>query len=165
MELFAGNKSAEHTMSNFRIQVAPCAELQVVETLAAPPVFPPKKQERHLFRAQCSAPYARAPAVRVSYFVQGAERVIDFPFPLPFNKFIEGVPLAPQAFMSTWQKVQPSNGLERQDVVTPSAGIVLETIEEKMLGLGTACSGLSSQVPSDFASLFTRCRAVWHVQG
>lgn len=165
VELFAGNKSAEHTMSNFRIQVAPCAELQVVETLAAPPVFPPKKQERHLFRAQCSAPYARAPAVRVSYFVQGAERVIDFPFPLPFNKFIEGVPLAPQAFMSTWQKVQPSNGLERQDVVTPSAGIVLETIEEKMLGLGTACSGLSSQVPSDFASLFTRCRAVWHVQG
>jgi hypothetical protein len=62
--------------------------------------------------------------------------VIEFPFPLPFNKFIEGVPLAPQAFMATWQKVQPENGLERQDVVTPSAGIVLETIEEKILGLG-----------------------------
>ena len=133
---FAGNKSVDQTMSNFQVRVAPCAELQVVETSAAPPIFAPKKQEQHVFQAQCGAPYATGPPVRISYLVQGVERMIEFPFPLPFNKFVEGVPLAPQAFMATWQKVQPANGLERQDVVSPSAGIVLETLEEKLLALG-----------------------------
>lgn len=47
------------------------------------------------------------------------------------------MPLNPQQFMSTWQKVQPADGLERQDVVSPSAGIVLETMDEKLLGIGT----------------------------
>ena len=54
----------------------------------------------------------------------------------PFNKFVEGVPLNPQQFMSTWQKVQPADGLEQQDVVSPSAGIVLETMDEKLGGIG-----------------------------
>ena len=123
-------------MSNLQVAVAPSAELQVAVSSAAPSIIPPKKQEQHVQQVQCLAPYATPPSVRISFLVRGAERVVEMPLPLPPNKFVEGIPLEPAQFMSTWQRVGADGGLQSQTVVSPEGGIVLETLDEKLTALG-----------------------------
>ena len=122
-------------MSNLQVAVAPSAELQVAVSSAAPSIIPPKKQEQHVQQVQCLAPYATPPSVRISFLVRGAERVVEMPLPLPPNKFVEGIPLEPAQFMSTWQRVGADGGLQSQTVVSPEGGIVLETLDEKLTAL------------------------------
>lgn len=123
-------------MSNLQVVVAPSAELQVAVSSAAPSIIPPKKQEQHVQQVQCLAPYATPPSVRISFLVRGAERAVEMPLPLPPNKFVEGIPLEPAQFMSTWQRVGADGGLQSQTVVSPEGGIVLETLDQKLTALG-----------------------------
>ena len=49
---------------------------------------------------------------------------------------LEGIPLEPAQFMSTWQRVGADGGLQSQTVVSPEGGIVLETLDQKLTALG-----------------------------
>jgi hypothetical protein len=59
---------------------------------------------------------------------------VTFLLPLPMNKFIEGVPLEPAAFMSTWGKVAAGPPLEMQAVTDQRDEI--GAIESRLVALG-----------------------------
>lgn len=135
LTFFCANLSDASEMLNFTVEVAGSPSIKVVTTQAAPPTLGPRQQKKHIMQVQCVAPYESPPSVRVSFIVSGGgQRVVTFLLPLPMNKFIEGVPLEPAAFMSTWGKVAAGPPLEMQAVTDQRDEI--GAIESRLVALG-----------------------------